>query len=331
MMRNLPPQALSKSLSIRRSRKRSCRRRQRDQVSDRADLHAVQLRERHQLGQARHRAVVVHDLADHRCGIEARQPRDIDACFGMPGAHEHAAFPGDERKDVAGRDDVVSILGGIDRHGDRVGAVMRGDAGGDAFLRLDRNGEGRLHALAVFARHHVEFERARAITRHGEADQAAAMLGHEVHLRGRRKLRRDDEVAFVLAVFGVDEDVHPPVARLFDDLLDGRDRGREIVLFDMIFHDVTCFLRHSSMRATYRASMSTSRLTLSPAVSAPSVVALQRVRDDRDLEPVRVAAPAHARHGQRDAVDADRALLCEEPGKRLGDLDADAPAVAVLA
>ena len=37
-----------------------------DQIGDGADLEPVRLREHDEIGQARHRAVVLHDLADHR-------------------------------------------------------------------------------------------------------------------------------------------------------------------------------------------------------------------------------------------------------------------------
>ena len=53
---------------------------------------------------------------------------------------------------------------------------------------------------------------------------AAAVLGHEIDGIRRRHLRRDDEVALVLALLGVDEDEHAPVARVLDNLLDGRER-----------------------------------------------------------------------------------------------------------
>jgi len=73
-----------------------------------------------------------------------------------PARTERAAFARDEREDVAGRDDVVGALGGVNADSDGVGAVMRGDAGGDALFRFDRDGEGGLHALAIFTGHHVE-------------------------------------------------------------------------------------------------------------------------------------------------------------------------------
>ena len=207
-----------------------------DEVGDGADLETVELGEGHQFRQARHRAVVVHDLADDSGGIQAGKTRDIDAGFRVTGANKHAAFACDKREDVAGRDDVVGALCRIDADSNRVGAVVRGDAGGDALFRFDGDGEGRLHALAVFAGHHVEFERAGAIPREAEADQAATEARHEVDGGRRCELRGDDEVTLVLAVFRVDENIHLAVARFFHDLFDRGDGGGEIVFFHVVFH-----------------------------------------------------------------------------------------------
>ena len=74
-----------------------------DQVGDRADLQTVQLRERHQIGQPRHGAVVVHDLADHAGRIEPGEPRDIDRRFGVACADQRAAMARDQRKHVTRR------------------------------------------------------------------------------------------------------------------------------------------------------------------------------------------------------------------------------------
>ena len=59
-------------------------------------------RELHQVGQARHRAVVVHDLADHAGGRQAREPRQVDGALGLAGAPQHAALARAQREDVAG-------------------------------------------------------------------------------------------------------------------------------------------------------------------------------------------------------------------------------------
>ena len=58
--------------------------------------------------------------------------------------------------------------------------------------------------------------------RQRQADQPTGMLGHEVDRLGRRHLRRDDDVAFILPALVVDQNEDVPVARLLDDLFDRR-------------------------------------------------------------------------------------------------------------
>ena len=96
-----------------------------------------------EVGHARHRAVVVHDLADHAGRVQAGQPREVDRRLGLAGALEHAAGLGLEREDVAGLDEVARRRLRVDRDLDRARAVGGRDAGGDAVARLDRDGERR--------------------------------------------------------------------------------------------------------------------------------------------------------------------------------------------
>ena len=100
-------------------------------------LEAVALREGDEIGHARHGAVVVHDLADDGGGVEPGKARKIDGGLGVAGADQHAALARDERKDVAGRDNVIRTLGRVDGGRDRARAVVRGDSGRDALARLD--------------------------------------------------------------------------------------------------------------------------------------------------------------------------------------------------
>ena len=78
-------------------------------------------------------------------------------------------------------------------------------------------------ARAVGARHQLETKLLGALRRQRQANEPAAVLGHEVDGVGRRHLRRDDKVALVLALLGIDEDEHAAVARVLDHLLDGRE------------------------------------------------------------------------------------------------------------
>ena len=124
------------------------------------------------------------------------------------------------------------VLGGVDGRGDGAGAVVRGDAGGDAFAGFDRNGEGRAVARLVLARHVLEAQLVGALLGQRQADQAAAVLGHEVDGVGRGHLRGDDQIALVLAVLGIDQDDHAAVAQIVDDLGDGRQEALAFCVFD---------------------------------------------------------------------------------------------------
>ena len=97
------------------------------------------MREREQVGQPRHRAVVLHDLADHRRRRESREARQVAAGLGVPGAHQHAARLRHQREDVAGLHDVGGLRVRRDRRAHGARAVGGGDAGGDALGGLDRH------------------------------------------------------------------------------------------------------------------------------------------------------------------------------------------------
>ena len=102
-------------------------------------------------------------------------------------------------------------------------AVVGRNAGRDALLRLDGDGErGRVPRL-VRARHALKVQRVGPLRRNGEADQAAPEAGHEIDGVRRRHLRRNDEIALVLALLGVHENEHAALARVFQDLVDGRE------------------------------------------------------------------------------------------------------------
>ena len=86
-------------------------------------------------------------------GIEPGQARQIDGGLGLAGAHQHAAPPRAQRKDVAGTGQVGSCGLWIDRHANGVGAVGGGDAGGDALARLNGLSERGAEARGILLRH----------------------------------------------------------------------------------------------------------------------------------------------------------------------------------
>ena len=185
------------------------------------------LRKGDEVGQPRHGAVVIHDLANHPGRIKSGKPGEIDGRFGVAGTDQHAAILGNQREDMTGGHDVAIILGRIDGDGNGVRAVMRRNAGRDPFPRLDRHGEGGGMARAIRARHQFEMQLLGALRGQCEANQSAPVLGHEIDGVGRRHLRGNDKVALVLALLRVDQNEHPAVACILDHLLDG---GEELML-----------------------------------------------------------------------------------------------------
>src|SRR5258705_3208601 len=64
-----------------------------DQIGDGADFEPMLFGESDEFGQARHRTVIAHDLADHGDGAAAGQLHQIYRRFRMSGALQHTAGP----------------------------------------------------------------------------------------------------------------------------------------------------------------------------------------------------------------------------------------------
>ena len=195
-----------------------------DQVGNRADFQIVFAGEFEQIGQARHAAVILHDLADDRGRRQAGQRGQVAAGFGMACAHQHAALLRFQRKNMARLHDIKRLcrLG----HGDldRLGAVGGGNTGGDALGRLDRDGEVGAEGGAVAARHHRQIERIAAFLGQGQADQAARMLDHEVDGFWRDEIGGEHQVAFIFAVFLINQNDHAASAQFGDNFFGAGNR-----------------------------------------------------------------------------------------------------------
>ena len=176
-----------------------------------------------EFGRAHHRAVVGHDLAAQAAGREAREAAQVDGGFGVAVAHEHAARLGAQREHVAGTAEVLGT--GVEAKGGerRVGALE----GGDARRRLDvvdAHREGGLVVVGVLRDHRRKAEPVAELARHGHADEAAAVDGHEVDVLGRGELARTDEVAFVFTIGIVGDEDDLAGAKVFKRLFNGVER-----------------------------------------------------------------------------------------------------------
>ena len=173
---------------------------------------------------------------------------------------------------MPGLHDLARAGARVDRHLDRARAVGGGYARGDAVTRLDRDREGGLERGLVLGGHQVEPQLLTALGRERQADQPAALFGHEVDRLRSGELGGKREVALVLAIFVVNDDDHAPLANVFERLLDGRKRGSH-----RLAHVVTSLLESAAPTslATCLASTSTSMLTRSPTPAEPRFVRLR--------------------------------------------------------
>ena len=189
-----------------------------DQIGNGTDLQAVFGGKQLQVRQARHGAIVVHDLADHGSRGAARHVSEVTAGLGVAGAHQYAAIHCLQRENVAGLDQVVRT--GIRRHRRQHGAGPVGgrNAGTHPFCGLDRDGESRAFFVAIAQSHGWQLQPFAALACEGQADQATTEPCHEIDGLGRHMLGGDHQIAFVFTVFFVDKNHHAPGAHVGHDV-----------------------------------------------------------------------------------------------------------------
>ena len=91
---------------------------------------------------------------------------------------------------------------------DGLRAIVGRDAGGDAVLGIDRFGKRGAEVGSVLGRHLAQTQIVQTLLGHGQADQPAPVLGHEVDGLRRDLFGGHSEVAFVFAVLVVDDHDH---------------------------------------------------------------------------------------------------------------------------
>jgi hypothetical protein len=127
-------------------------------------------------------------------------------------------------------------------HGAR--AIVRGDARRDAFRGLARHREVRGLALIRAVHHERQAQLLAARARQRQANEAAAVAGHEVDVFWADLARRHDEIALVLAILVVENHDHPALAQGLDDVFDGIEAGTGRVGIRACSHRVTRSLTH---------------------------------------------------------------------------------------
>jgi len=172
-------------------------------------------------GQARHGAVFIHDLAEYAGRIGCGRLRKIHHRLGVAGAAQDTAADCSDRKDVAGLGKVDRLAGRIDEGTDGGSAVGRGDPGRHpAVAVIDRDGKGGPQQCGVVAHHEIDVQLFQPLRRHRNADQTAAVFGHEIDRFGRHLFGEHDKIALVLAIFVIHDDNDLALPEILDGLRD---------------------------------------------------------------------------------------------------------------
>jgi hypothetical protein len=108
----------------------------------------------------------------------------------------------------------------IDRHMNRRGPIRRRNSRRNVFPRIDGHGEGRAERGGILNRLLREMEFFDSLGSQGETDQPAGIFGHEINGLGRHVLSGNDEIAFILAVFVIEEDDESPLLNVPNCLFD---------------------------------------------------------------------------------------------------------------
>ena len=183
-----------------------------DEVFDGGDFEVVLNRKLHQVGEAGHGAVVVHDFAADASRLEPGETREIDGCFRVAAALQDAAWLGLEREDVARLNEVLRSGIGIDQHADDSGAVGGTDTGGDAVGGIDGDGEGGFLALAVLQDHALKAELLSPLVGNGGTNEPTRMHHHEVNGFGGDFFGGHDEITLIFPARVIGDNDHLTLA-----------------------------------------------------------------------------------------------------------------------
>ena len=194
-----------------------------DEIGNANDLQSVDAGELAQLRQARHRAVFIHDFANHAGGIKPRDARDVHRGFGLAGTHQDAAFLCSQRKDVTRASEILRFRPRIDCGQNRGRAIGRRNSGGHAAPRFDRDCERSAETRSVVGdwRRQMQFIATRFHQR--QTNQATRMPHHEIDYFRCDFFRGANQIAFVLAIFVIDNDDHSSLTNVGSGVRNGSE------------------------------------------------------------------------------------------------------------
>ena len=200
-------------------------------IGNRYDMNIVLGCELFKLRHARHGAVFIHDLTDNARGLQPCHTAQVGRAFRLPGPPQHAALHGLQRKNMARAAQIFRLCSIINAHPYGIGAVGGRYARCCALARVNRHGEGGLKLGRVVSDHQRQIKLLAPLFRERHADQAAAVLGHEINgLRGCL-LGCHGKIAFVFPVLIIGQYNHSAASDLIDCLFYSFNLYRHLLSF----------------------------------------------------------------------------------------------------
>ena len=157
-------------------------------------------------GHAHHGSVFVHQLGQQPRRREASEAREVHRGLGVPPARQHSIVARAQRKDVPRPHEVRGLRPGGGEAPDGGRSVGGRDARGDAAARVDGHRERGPLPVAALGHHLRQVQGVAALARQGHAEHPARVPQDEGDGVGSHLLRRENEIALVLAVRVVHDD-----------------------------------------------------------------------------------------------------------------------------
>src|SRR5499427_9409874 len=117
-----------------------------------------------------------------------------------------------QRKHVAGANEVSSAAVGIGKRSHRVGALLRRNPGGEPMAYVDGDREGGTERCIVQRHHGIEMQPLGLLRRQRRAHEARRVADDEGHLLGCAQGGGNEQITLVLAIIvvGHNDDLAPP-------------------------------------------------------------------------------------------------------------------------
>ena len=148
---------------------------------------------------------ILDQLRNHRDRFLPRQPTEIHRRLRMSRSRPHTSLTRLQRDDMSGSTKHIPVDFRIREPSTRQTAVLRADARGGTFAGVDGDGVRRAVGVEVVRDHLRQLEARGERRRDGRAQIPRRMPDHPRGFRRREVARRDDQIAFVLAVGGVED------------------------------------------------------------------------------------------------------------------------------